>query len=185
MPPSCVLRFGPDDHMFRAQRNPLPATETLSDRWHTAWTGHCCTFYVVYSNGLFIHCPSLKSTRNLKKIVLSLIQQVIYPLKDIYPDSGSMSQLLPINMQTCILDIKQKHTRTHIAFWCLVCLKIIISVKLVCTHLPGCCNLFLVHLVLWVEPCWSFERPFFRGSGRRENHKFSGTRRSGEWNYLI
>lgn len=140
---------------------------------------------------LFIQMGSLSTALpwNLpeiwKKIVLSLVQQVIYPLKDIYPDSGSMSQLLPINMQTCILDIKHKHTRRHIAFWCLVCLKIIISVKLVYTHLPGCCNLFLVHLVLWVEPCWSFERPFFRGSGRRENHKFSGTRRSGEWNYLI
>lgn len=52
----------------------------------------------------------------------SLVQQVIYPLKDIYPDSGSLSHLLTINMQACILDIKQTHTRKHIACLSYVCL---------------------------------------------------------------
>lgn len=116
-----VLRFGPDDHMFRAQRNPLPATETLPDRWNAAWTGHCCSFYVVYANGEFLlFFPEIyqKLEGNVRWMRMnsnSLVQQVIYPLKDIYPDSGSLSHLLTVNIPTCILDIKQKHTRKQIA----------------------------------------------------------------------
>lgn len=72
-----------DDFLFRAQGNPLPASETLPDRRNPERTGNYPTKPT--PNTSSSQAVVGITTRGLNRF---LIEQVIYPLKEIYPASG-------------------------------------------------------------------------------------------------